>query len=77
MNFLFAMAFGFAFCSLALRLGRPFRFRFFVLHPLGKFGEARLAVPFFECLIRDLALEQELREFATLCLAFEGHDVPT
>jgi len=32
-----------------------------------------LAIPLLECLRGDLSLDEELRELATLCLAFERH----
>ena len=36
---------------------------------------SRLAIPLFERLVRDLALDEQLREFATLRLTLEWYDV--
>src|SRR3954454_7715427 len=43
-------------------------------HAFGKFSPASLTVPFFERLRRDLALHEELGEFAALGGALERHD---
>src|SRR6266550_7238324 len=63
----------------------PWRGRWFALHgtfsfcrafsgdPLRQLLRSGFAVPFLEGLRRDLALDQELRELASLCLALERH----
>src|SRR5687768_648292 len=67
--------------SALLRRGLPLRAglllaRRLLLRVRGALGElraARLAVPFLEGLGLDLALDEELRELASLGLALEGH----
>jgi hypothetical protein len=41
---------------------------------LGKLPAARLAIPFLERLVRDLSLDEQLREFPPLSLTLERHN---
>src|SRR5256885_12528875 len=49
----------------------PLRSRLLRLDVLGKLAASRLAVPFLECLRRDLSLHQQLGELAALRLTLD------